>query len=106
MGYTRKKQMSLTLFFSLQNIEKRWFHKTRGSLKLQFFPKDGLFHKTLASVHNLRVLLIFFDFILFVSLILAIFWHWDPFEKNVVLQEKVSCTRGNFHSPSIQLSVS
>ena len=58
-----------------------------------------------ASVHNLRVLLIFFDFILFVSLIFVIFWCWDPFEKNAVLQEKVSCTRGNFHSPSIQRSI-
>ena len=31
-----------------------------------------------ASVHNLTVLFIFFDFILF-FLVLAIFWRWDPF---------------------------
>ena len=33
--------------FYLQKIEKGWFYETRGSLWLYFFPKDGLFHKTL-----------------------------------------------------------
>ena len=41
-----------------------------------------------ASVHNLKVLLIFFDFILFVFLILAIFWRWDPFEKMLFSRKK------------------
>ena len=37
-----------------------------------------------ASVHNMRVLLIFFDFIL----ILAIFWRWDPFGKMLFCRKK------------------
>ena len=41
-----------------------------------------------ASVHNLRVLLIFFDLILLVSLILAICWCWDPFEKMLFSRKK------------------
>ena len=59
-----------------------------------------------ASVHNLRVLLIFFDFIFVCFLIFVIFWALGSILKNVVLHEKVSCTHGNFHSPSIQLPVS
>ena len=55
-----------------------------------------------ASVHNL---LIFFDFILFVS-DSCNFLALGSIRKNVFLQEKLSCTRGNFHSPSIQLPVS
>ena len=57
-----------------------------------------------ASVHNLRVLLIFFDFILFISLFVQLAGAGIHF--NVVLPKKVSCTCGNFHSPSIQLPVS
>ena len=58
-----------------------------------------------ASVHNLRVLLIFFDSIqLFPDScnILAL----ESILKSVVLQEKVSCAHCNFYSPSIQLPVS
>ena len=40
-----------------------------------------------ASVYNLRVQLIFFDFILF-FLILAIFWRWDPFSKMLFCRKK------------------
>ena len=39
--------MSLTMFFSLQKIEKGWFYKTRVAYSCNFFSKDGLFHKTL-----------------------------------------------------------
>ena len=58
-----------------------------------------------ASVHNLTVLLIFFDLILFISCFCN-FLALGSILRNVVLDEKVSCTRGNFHSPSIQLPVS
>ena len=52
------------------------------------------------SVHNLTVLFIFFDFILFISWLLQFPGAGIHF-KNVVLHEKVSCTRGNFHSPIV-----
>ena len=41
-----------------------------------------------ASVYNLRVQLILFDFILF-FLILAIFWRWDPFSKMLFCRKKL-----------------
>ena len=57
-----------------------------------------------ASVHNLTVLLIFFDFNSVYFSVIEIFWHYNPFKN--ILDEKVYCTRGNFHSPSIQLPMS
>ena len=34
MGYTRKTTDEFDPVFSLQKVEKGWFYKTRGSLKL------------------------------------------------------------------------
>ena len=50
------------------------------------------------------VQLIFFDFILFISWFLQ-FPGAEIHFKNVLLHEKVSYTRDNFRSPSIQLPV-
>ena len=62
----------------------------------------GQLNIKLLVVHNFRVLLIFLDFIEF-----CLFPDSCNFlALGSILQEKVSCTRGNFHSPSIQLAVS
>ena len=65
----KSQRFVLTTLDFQQSIDPVFKGQLQGQLNIKLL---------VASIHNLRVLLIFFDFILFVFLILAIFWLWDP----------------------------